>query len=165
MAISKADIAFLEQVALLARFDDDERQRLASYLGERFYDAGQVILWEGHSHKTLHILAEGAAVVTKVVRGEVETVLTHLTPGSTFGELELIDDESASATVTAEEPCRVFTITREGLYRLFREDSDVFGKFAWAMMRDLSTKLRQTNARVREAVAWGLEAANLDPTE
>lgn len=164
MAISKDDLKFLARVPLLAAFDEAERERFGAYLRESFYQGGQVILWEGRSHQALHILVEGSAVVTKAVRGDVETVLTHLKPASHFGELDLIDAQSASATVTAEESCRLLSITREGLDQLFARDTHVFGKFAWAMMRDLAGKLRTTNARLREAITWGLDAASIDIT-
>lgn len=160
MPLSDRDVVFLADVPVLAALDDEERRRFAQYLHETRLDEGQVVIWEGRSHDELHILVEGDVVVTKVVRGEVESVLAHLGPRSHFGELDLIDGRHAAATVTAVEPSRLLSISRGSLMKLLDEDSALFGRFAWAMMRDLASKLRQTNLRLLEAVAWGLDATS-----
>jgi PPM family protein phosphatase len=163
MAISEKDVAFLAEVPLLGEMDADERRRLASWLRETKLREGQVVLWEGKSHDDLHIIVEGTVVVTKVVRGEVESVLAKLGPGTHFGELDVIDSQRASATVTAVCDARLLSIDRTRLLQLLEADSVLFGRFAWAMMRDLAGKLRKTNVRLLEAVAWGLDATAYDP--
>ncbi len=165
MGISSRDRAFLERVPLTSELTLEQAEKLGEYFDATEYEPGQVILWEGHEHDTLAIIADGSVVVTKVVRGEVESVLCRLKKGDHFGELDLIDSRSASATVTAEEATRVLAISQDRLRALFRDDPATFGRFAWAMMRDLAAKLRATNKKVLEAVEWGLEAASLDPTD
>ena len=163
MSISDADVDFLATVPLLAEIDDGERRRLAAWLYETRLREGQVVIWEGRSHDDLHIVAQGGVVVTKVVRGEVESVLAHLGPTTHFGELDVIDGRRAAATVTAVEETRLLSIDRNRLTELLQADSVLFGRFAWAMMRDLAGKLRATNQRLLEAVAWGLDANAFDP--
>lgn len=163
MAIPEEDIGFLARVPLFASLTSEERARFADYLHVTMLQEGQVVIWEGKAHENLHIVVEGSLVVTKVVRGEVESVLTHLGERAHFGELDLIDGRKAAATVTAEEQCRLLSITQHQIYRLLEENSDLFGKFAWAMMRDLAQKLRATNLRLLEAVTWGMDAAAIDP--
>jgi len=163
MPISDKDLALLAEVPLLADMDPDERRRLASWLRETKLREGQVVIWEGKSHEDLHIVVEGTVVVTKVVRGEVESVLAHLGPGTHFGELDVIDGRRAAATVTAVDDARLLSIDRSRLLQLLEADSVLFGRFAWAMMRDLAGKLRKTNVRLLEAVAWGLDATAYDP--
>lgn len=163
MSITDKDLALLAEVPLLAEMNSDERRRLASWLHETKLKEGQVVIWEGKSHDDLHIVVEGAVVVTKVVRGEVESVLAHLGPRAHFGELDVIDGQRAAATVTAVEDARLLSIDRSRLMELLEADSNLFGRFAWAMMRDLAGKLRKTNLRLLEAVAWGLDATAYDP--
>jgi CRP-like cAMP-binding protein len=163
MSISEKDLSLLAEVPLLAELDGDERRRLASWLRETRLREGQVVIWEGKSHDDLHIVVEGTVVVTKVVRGEVESVLAHLGPRAHFGELDVIDGQRAAATVTAVEDARLLSIDRARLLQLLEADSSLFGRFAWAMMRDLTGKLRKTNLRLLEAVAWGLDATAWDP--
>ncbi len=163
MAITTRDTAFLKSVPLLGDLSDTERTRFASYLEAKDYEAGQVVIWEGQSHDAVHIIVSGAVVVSKLIRGEVEGVLAHLDPGQFFGELNLIDARLAGATVTAEEPTRLVRIDHARLNQLWKEDEGLFSKLAWALLRDLASKLRATNVKVQEAVEWGLDATNMDP--
>lgn len=163
MSITPSDLAFLQSVPLLERFTPEELQRFSSYLEAREYEAGQVLIWEGKPQRQLRIMASGVVVVTKNIRGEVESVLARLTPGSHFGELSLLSDEPASCNVTAEEASRVLSVEYARLEALLEQDSALFAKLSWAMLKDLAAKLRATNRKVQEAVEWGLDAASLDP--
>lgn len=163
MALTKGEIEFLARVPLFSALTVDERTRLGSYLRATDYDEGQVVIWEGKPHEDLFVLVEGSVVVTEVVRGEVESVLARLGPGTHFGELDFIDGRNASATVTAERPSRVIAVSSQRLHAILDEDGQLFGKIAWALLTDLAAKLRATNLRFLEAVTWGLDAAAIDP--
>jgi len=162
MSLTPADTAFLAHAPLMARFTPQELQIFASYLNPQEYQAGQVMIWEKTPHRSLSLLMSGVAVVSKTIRGDVESVLARLTSGDHFGELSLLDEEPASCSVTAEEDCRVLIIEYSELERLFDEESALFAKLTWAMLKDLAHKLRATNRKVQEAVEWGLDAASLD---
>ena len=165
MSVTDKDVQFLAHVPLLSALNESERTRFSRWLDSHRYEQGQVIIWEGKPHDNLHILVEGRAVVTKVIRGEVESVLTRLDPRAHFGELNLIDRHEAAAAVTAESDCRILSMPQHRLLRLMEEDSQLFGKIAWSIMRDLAAKLRETNLRVLEAVTWGLDATHINPNE
>ena len=160
--LSSASLQTLAQAPLFEGFTPSELSRVVSYMKEESYARGQVMIWEGQAHRSLFILLEGRAVVTKVVRGEVESVLARLEQGAHFGELSLIDNRPASGNVTAETACRVGTVPWELLQRLQSHDPALFGKLAWSMLQDLARKLRVTNRKVQEAVLWGLDAFAMD---
>ncbi len=162
MPLSAAAHQVLLRSPLLEGFTPDERARVEAYMDEQRVAQGQVIIWEGQPHRSLFLLIEGRAVVTKVVRGEVESVLARLEPGAHFGELSLIDNRPAAGNVTAETACRVATVPWEHLQRLQAEDPALFGKLAWSMLQDLARKLRVTNRKVQEAVLWGLDAFSME---
>jgi len=162
MSLTPADMAFLARAPLMERFTPQELEVFASYLDPKVYQAGQVMIWEKTPQRSLSLLVTGVAVVSKTIRGEVESVLARLTTGDHFGELSLLDEEPASCNVTAEEECRVLIIEYSELERLFQEESALFAKLTWAMLKDLAQKLRATNRKVQEAVEWGLDAASLD---
>jgi len=153
------DRKLLSNVPLFAGFSDSDLVRIGPYLEPTSYEAGQVILWEGRPHRSLFVLAAGAAVVTKVVRGEVESVLARLTAGAHFGELSLIDARPAAASVAAESDCRVLVISSDGLQALMVQHPALHARLSWALLRDLAAKLRATNRKVQDAVEWGLGAA------
>lgn len=162
MPLTISDRAQLARTPLFRQFTPNEIAILQEYSVIEEVPAGQVIIWSGSDNRALHVLLKGTAVVTLQVRGEVESVLAHLEPGAQFGELTFIDGRPASGTVTAETDCRLLSIPLSRMQDLLDERSPLFGKLAWAMLRDLAGKLRQTNDRVLDAVLWGLEASQLD---
>ncbi len=163
MPINLSDRVQLKKTPLFADFDAAEVAILEEYSTVHAYDAGQVIIWSGSDNRALHVLLSGGAVVTIQVRGEVESVLAHLEPGAHFGELTMLDGQPASGTVTAEVASRVLTIPVSRMQDLLDERSPLFGKLSWALLKDLAAKLRSTNAKVLDAVVWGLDASQIDP--
>ncbi len=157
--------AFLQTEPLFTSLSPDELVRLARWFEPRSVPEGSVILSEGRPHDSLYILREGRVVVTKTIRGETEAVLAHLDPPAHFGELDLIDAQCASASVTAELDCQLLVLDAERLRQLFNDDGALFGKFAWAMMQDLTAKIRRTNDKLQEVILWGLDATSTDPAE
>lgn len=157
--------SFLQSVPLLHSLSPAELDRLATWFEARNVTSGTIILYEGRPHDSLYLLRAGRVVVTKTIRGETEAVLAHLDPPTHFGELDLIDAQCASASVTAELDCELLVLDAERLRRLFAEDGVLFGKFAWAMMQDLTAKIRRTNDKLQEVILWGLDATSSDPGE
>ena len=123
MPLHPSDLATLGETRLFGAFDGSVLSRLAPYVDVRTHDPGEAILWEGSRHRTLYILVEGTATVSKSIRGDVESVLARLGPGSHFGELALIDGRAAAATVTADSPCRVFSIDSARLQGMLEADT------------------------------------------
>lgn len=164
MPLTDEDRGLLSRAPLFSSFTGAEVSVLAEYGVVREYDTGQVIIWAQAENRSLRVLLSGAAVVTIQIRGDVESVLAHLTPGAHFGELTFIDGRPASGNVTTEAPSRVLELPIDRMQALLDEKSPLFGKLAWAMLRDLAGKLRATNDKVQDAVIWGLDAAQLDPS-
>ena len=162
MPANSTDSAVLAAAPLFEGFTPAELQTVSRYMDTQRVPRGQVFIWEGQTHRCLFVLMEGRAVVTKVVRGEVESVLARLEQGAHFGELSLIDNRPAAGNVTAETDCRVVKIPWDRLQQLQHEDPALFGKLAWSMLQDLTRKLRVTNRKVQEAVLSGLDAFALE---
>ena len=118
--------------------------------------AGQIIVFEGRPHRHLWCVADGRLVVSKRIRGEAESLLAHLGPGDLFGEVAIIDHLPAAASVTAEVRSTLWRLD-EPVVRALMRDPD----FAWAVLRDLSIKVRQANHRLGSAVAWSLDATRV----
>ncbi len=156
--------ASLAKIPLFSAMSDEERARLAPWLTVHEAEPGEVLLWEGRPHGSLFVLERGRVVVTKQIRGETEAVLVHLEAGAHFGEIDLIDGRNASASVTAEQPCRLLVLEQQQLRDILATDERLFGSFAWALLQDLAVKLRRTNQKLQETIIWGMDATASDPT-
>lgn len=159
MSLHPSDLAMLGETRLFGAFDGAVLSRLSAYIDTCNFEPGEAILWEGSRHRVLYVIAEGTATVSKTVRGSVESVLARLGPGSHFGELALIDGHPAAATVTADTPCRVYSIDSARLQNMLEADSHLHAVLAWRLLQSVAARLRATNTKVQAAVEWGLDMA------
>jgi CRP-like cAMP-binding protein len=134
--------------------DEPLLESLEPFASELTLARGQVVVWEGHRQEAFYVVLDGKLVVTQRIRGDLESLLAELGPGASFGELAVLCDTPAAATVTAEEKTRVWKVDRAALDRLVGEP-DV----CWAMLKSLAGKVRMANARLAEAVRWSLDAS------
>ena len=86
--------------------------------------AGVVVLEEGSPGRGLFMLLSGEVDVSKV-DGTSKVLLATLGPGEVFGEISLINDEPASATVSAAKQSTVLFLSREVFHRLEEAVPDI----------------------------------------
>ena len=108
-------------------------------LGKEYKD-GEVIVRQGESGDSIFVILEG----------QVEVVLTHiettrqlavLGEGDFFGEMEIFDASTRSATVRAKGDARILTVDKTTLMRRLQEDPTL----AFHFLEILSTRLRRSN--------------------
>ncbi|MEM6956730.1 MAG: cyclic nucleotide-binding domain-containing protein [Myxococcota bacterium] len=81
---------------------------------EQDLEDGDVIIAEGEEGTEAFVLAEGMLAVVR----EDGTLLAKLGPGALFGEMALVSDAPRAATVKAEGPGTVLSISRDELEEL-----------------------------------------------
>lgn len=155
-------IQVLSQTPLFQGFQRQELVAFVRWLDAEEIEAGQVLIAEGEPQDSFYVLCSGRVVISKQIRGEVETVLVHLDAPAHFGELSLVDERGSTASVTVEQRGMVLRFPRKRLKDLLAADSQLSARFAWALNRDLATKLRKTNQKLQEAVIWGLDATGAE---
>lgn len=105
----------------------------------------EVIFREGDTGDALYgILAGSVRVVRQNATGG-EEVLAMIERGGCFGELSLVDLETRSATVIANEPTEAIRVRRQTFNRLVEEDRELALKLYQALVRILCERLRATD--------------------
>jgi CRP-like cAMP-binding protein len=89
----------LANVPLFAKLGKRELQVLASQVDEVSLRPGQTLITEGEPTGAFYILTSGTARVTR--RGKP---MARLGPGEFFGEIGMLDNGPATATVVCEGP-------------------------------------------------------------
>jgi CRP/FNR family cyclic AMP-dependent transcriptional regulator len=143
-----ADDDFLRTVPLFVEFDADELEHLRRVLHPTHFGPGDVILEEGNANRALHLVRSGRIRVSRRV-AEHEVPLCDLDAGQTFGELSIIEDGVASATLTAVSPTEVLSISMDDLAEFLRTRPAAAAKFWREIAIDLRRRLLQTNDVVR----------------
>ncbi len=139
------DIAdFLATVPLLSRIAPDELRRFAELTREKQYPKGSVILFEDDPGDSLFIVRSGRVKVVLVSEDGREVILGVLGVGEHFGELSLIDDQPRSAHVIAMEDATLLVLRRDD----FRRRVEVNPSVAWALLAELSRRLRRADGKI-----------------
>ncbi len=137
----KVDV--LKQIPLFSHMSYKELMTLLDVISERDYAAQQTIIEEGAHEDEFFVLLTGKAIVTKQRRK-----LAELETGAHFGEMCLLDDAPRSATILAEQDCRVMVIRRGDLYPLLQREPQLAVKLLWAFAQELIGRLRDTSAEL-----------------
>jgi CRP/FNR family transcriptional regulator, cyclic AMP receptor protein len=106
-------------VPLFERFNDEERELLASQLDEVEFQAGQMIFRRTDPGGAIFIVASGEVEVFIEDSTGSRIVFETVKPGHFFGELSLLDGESRSASAQALAVTRALRIDRQDLENLF----------------------------------------------
>lgn len=142
-----AEADFLKSVPLFVEFEAEELDHLRRSLHPSHFSPGDVILQEGNANRALHIVRSGRIRVSRRVQDR-EVSLCDLLAGQTFGELSIIEDGVASATLKAVTETEVLSVSMTDLADFLR-DKPAAAKFWREIAVDLRRRLLQTNDVVR----------------
>lgn len=143
-----AEGPFFRKVSLFAEFSEAELGAIGNSFHEHGYDAGALILEEGSRNRALHVISDGRVRVTRDVEGDA-VPLCDLIVGQTFGELSIVEDGVATATLRAIPSTTILSMQMNDLARFIQQHPEVGVKFWRALALDLRQRLVQTNDVVR----------------
>jgi CRP-like cAMP-binding protein len=135
---------FLKKVTLFVEFEPDELDHLRKLLHASHFAPGDVILDEGNANRALHIVHTGKLRVWRRVQ-EHEVPLCDLVSGQTFGELSIIEDGVASASIKAVTDAEILSVSMNDLAEFLRHKPAAAAKFWREIAIDLRRRLLQTN--------------------
>mgnify|MGYP000362660628 FL=1 len=163
ITISVVGISRIFLLTTAIRFTDEEKSLLANKLpgatklaARRFIDAGRwldapegtMLMREGQTHGMLIYLASGEAEAS--LAGQH---LGTIPAGSFLGEMTVLENTPASATVTITRPARYLRVEAADLKRLIARDQDFRAQLEYALGHDTRMKLLAANARLSERMA------------
>jgi CRP/FNR family transcriptional regulator, cyclic AMP receptor protein len=140
-------IALLQQMAFFGGVRTDVLAHLLDHSRVATRRAGEFFFREGETGDFLFVLERGRVQVLKS-RGEEQVVLRELGPGECFGEMALIDLSPRSASVLALEDCLAIEVSTAGLHAICERDIEQFALIEMNIGRELSRRLRISDARL-----------------
>ena len=117
----------LRSIPVFSNLTDGQRAQAAERLQEVDVDLGAVIARQGDFAYHLFVVREGTAAVTID-----DELVTSLGPGSTFGEIGLLEHGRRTANVVAATPMRLLTMS-VGDFEELAADLPEFAAHARAM--------------------------------
>jgi CRP/FNR family cyclic AMP-dependent transcriptional regulator len=122
---------------------------------EQRYPRGALIVRQGDPGDALYIVRSGAVKVAVVGVDGREVILGTLGPTEHFGELALIDGSRGRATSVATESTALFVLRRDE----FRAEVERMPRVAWALLEELSRRLRDAGREDHGLVLLDVPAA------
>jgi CRP-like cAMP-binding protein len=150
------DVTLIRQAAVFSDLTDDELAHVIEICKEQRFKFGQTIFREGEPGNRLYLIAEGEVRISRDVPGSGEEALAVLKKGACFGEMSIFDRSERSTDAIANTDTVLLTITRSDFEIMLDFNRDIAYKVLWAVVRLLSTRLRQTNDNLRSFLAMSM---------
>lgn len=143
----------LRNVRIFRDLEDPYLASLWRLITVREIPPKQRIIEEGTPVTELCIVTDGVVHVRRQA-GKREILLNRLGPGDFFGEINLFDPGTATATVIAMKPTQVAVIGHQALLQWFDINPAAGYRVVAAFMREMSRRFRMTNSRLASSVYW-----------
>lgn len=143
----------LRVAPIFARLTPEEREEFASRLRPREFRRGEPIFEEGGPEDHLYVLTSGSALVSKTVHGGRKQRLALVEAPTVVGEMGLLTEPRACASVVARSFVRAYGIERETLLELLDSDDPAACKVVYEIGRTLAQRMARTDETVSDLIA------------
>lgn len=135
---------FLTTVPIFAEIDQNSLIEVSKITTERSYPKGSMIILEEEYGDKLFIVQSGTVKITRVNDEGKEVILALLGSSEIFGEMAILDGESRSANVLAQEACSLLVLSREDFINILKKNF----KVSFALMSELAKKIRKSDLQI-----------------
>ncbi len=146
----------VESLPLFETLAPEERLEIASLLEPASFAAGEEIITEGGPEEYLYVLTSGEVEVHKEVVPGRHQHLATMQAQTVVGEMGLMTDPTATATVTARDAAEGWRLPREAFLRSLDSGSVAAHKIAYEIGRTVAERMAATDEAVAKIIA-GLE--------
>lgn len=143
------DLASLKKVGLFESLLPEHLKLVAGIVEERTFTPGTKIFADGEAADRFYFIVQGKVRVSKQIPGVGEEALAILEPGDYFGEMALIDESPRSADAITNTTVVVGSIAKATFEDLLFMNKDLAYDMLWTFVRTLSSRLRETNEKMR----------------
>ena len=117
----KERIKFLSQVDIFARCKKRDIRAMAKSCEERRFEAGKALCRQGQRGVALFVVTEGDVRVEEEIEDGQPVTVATLGPGSTVGEMAILDDAERTASVIAETDVVALVLTSWDFKAMLRQ--------------------------------------------
>jgi len=139
-----------EKLDLLAHFSDAERAALLRRFERREYKTGQIVAREGEPGTELFVIVRGSATGRVRTASGRDARLMSFAPGTVAGELAVLDEETRSATIVADEQLTCLVLSHAAFAEMMRDEPAVAVKLLANLGREISWRLRRANRMISD---------------
>lgn len=123
----------------------DKARRLAAYFVRRDLAQGDMLYAQGSPADTIDLVIAGRIAVSISSEPGLELVVRRISTRTVVGEMGFFRGAVRTATVSAEEPTAVYTLSRARYEKMKAEDPEIAASFLEFIARTLSDRLDFAN--------------------
>ncbi|MBL6991370.1 MAG: cyclic nucleotide-binding domain-containing protein [Bacteriovoracaceae bacterium] len=142
----------LEKISIFDGLQDSELSEVFNLLEKENVPKGKTIVREGSEGDDVYIIVSGFATVFKKVKDK-NVALCEVGPHDCFGEMALIEINTRSASVQANDDMVVLKLTHAALLKLRDVEAVAYGKIMYNIARIVAERLRSSIDKIKE-VLW-----------
>ncbi len=135
----------LKRFSILSGSTQEELATIAQAITIKTYPQSEIILQEGENSVELFFLFEGTVIISKKHPTEDESYqLGEITAGHIFGDMNFIEYQTRSASITAKSNCTVGILSKEKLLS-YDLGEKIYEKLIKSISNINITRLKQSN--------------------
>ena len=143
----------LSDVPIFKHLDEDERAEFEELLEPARFETGQRIFEEGAPEERLYVITSGTVEVYKSVLPGRRQRLAIIEAPTVVGEMGLLTEPRAAASVEAMTMVEAHGISRDRLLEMLDADSPAACKLVYEIGRTLAERMASTNETVAEVIS------------
>ena len=152
MAAQNSTIKKLNEISFFDDVPEQDLAEIAAITIENYFEPGDIIIEENSMADAFFIIYKGKIEILKKFEDGEEVVLGVYSDGEFFGEMSILDEGPRSATARAVDPTTILQVSYQDFERVLAFAPQI----AYAIMKELSNRLRQTGA----LLVWQLNRKN-----
>jgi CRP/FNR family transcriptional regulator, cyclic AMP receptor protein len=154
----------LRDVPFFRHLDGEEREELEELLEPASFEARETIFEEGGPEERLYVITSGIVEVHKAVLPGRRQHLATIEAPTVVGEMGLLTEPRAAASVEAITPIEAYSIDRDRFLEMLDEDSPAACKVVYEIGRTLANRMARTDQTIADIIDQ-LEGADDETTD
>jgi CRP/FNR family transcriptional regulator, cyclic AMP receptor protein len=154
----------LRDVPFFRDLTDEELEELEELLEPAGFEAGETIFEEGGPEGRLYVITAGTVDVHKMVLPGRRQHLATIEAPTVVGEMGLLTEPRAAASVEARTLIRAYAIDRDRFLERLDDDSPAACKVVHEIGRTLANRMARTNETIADIIGQ-LEDASGEVTD
>ena len=150
---SSDKVEVLKHSPIFSSLHDDELKELAGLAGERSFEVGEFVFWDGDTPGWFYLVAEGQVKVVKYSSLGKEFIIAFFGPGEMFGEVAVFENKPYPASAQVMAGSKVLAISRLDFLSFLRLRPEV----ALRIIGVLGGRLRDAQGRLRDLAGERVE--------
>ncbi len=143
----------LREVPFFGHLNEEELEEMEDLLEPAGFAAGAVVFEEGGPEEMLYVITSGTVDVHKAVLPGRRQHLATIDAPTVVGEMGLLTEPRAAASVEAKTPVEAYGIDRDRFLELLDADSPAACKVVYEIGRTLAGRMARTDESIAGLIA------------